>query len=399
LRVCILTTSFPRFEGDDAGLFVFHLARALVAAGHEAEAVAPWEAGSATRENMEGIEVHRFRYSPWGRLNLAYGGGGIPEKVKADKRILSVLPIFTLSFLARSAAVAQRCDVIHAHWLYSGLVAGILRKTMGVPAVLTLRGSDVKYLRNSRFLAPTAKLAFAMVDRVTAVSADLKDSALHLGCRQNRIETIFNGVDFSLFSPMSPQLARERLSLPVEKRIVLFVGSFTENKGVLPLIEAFRAARRKRGDLLLILVGHGPLREEMLKLVHIYGLEGCVLFVDRQPQSRLPLWYNSADLLVLPSRSEGRPNVVLEAMACETPVAASDIRGVRELSVKDGAFLLFQPGDAASMEETMLRVLEGSGKGAAGSGLREHLMKSGLTWERCAERYIECYRRVRGENS
>jgi len=259
----MLTTSFPRFRGDSAGIFVYHLAEALSKAGQDVKVVAPWDTGSAEYEVMEEIEIYRFRYSPRCELSIAYGGGGIPEKIKTEPGILSTLPLFTLSFMAKAAQVAARCHVINAHWLYSGLVAGILSKSLRVPSVLTLRGTDMKLIDRHKMLRPAARLSFGCADRVTAVSSSLKDTAVLMGLREDKVETIPNGVDFSLFSPMPSARAAEQLGLPRDKRIVLFVGNFTENKGLRDLLKAFQWVRQKREDVLLALVGGGPLEEEL----------------------------------------------------------------------------------------------------------------------------------------
>ncbi len=393
----MLTTSFPRFEGDSAGIFVYHLARALVDAGTGVEVVAPWDAGSELCEEANGIRIHRFKYSPWSRLNIVYGGGGIPEKVKDNPGVLSALPLLTLSFTARAVEIARDCHVVHAQWLYSGLVAGTLRKFLRVPSLLTLRGSDMKYMQSSKMLQPAARLIFSSVDRVTSVSLALEESARRIGLRKDRIETIPNGVDLSLFSPMPQQDFRSHLGLPPDKRIILFVGNLTENKGLHPLLKAFQTVHRSRKDVLLALVGQGLLEAELQGKALEYGLKEHVLFAGIQAQNRLPYWYNSADLLVLPSYSEGRPNVVLESMACGTPVAASDIPGIRELGGEEEDFRLFRPGEAADMAEAIIKIINGDVKVKAGAELRQRLVDRGLTWEMCAQRYIRCYRRIRGE--
>lgn len=390
----MLTTSFPRFQGDSAGIFVYHLARAMNGAGHRVNVVAPWDDRAAVFEEMQGILIHRFKYSPWKRLNMAYGAGGIPEKIRTDPAALSTLPLFTVSFMARAAEIAADCHIIHAHWLYSGLVAGMLRKILEVPVVLTLRGSDMKLMHSHRILWPAAMLSFALVDRVTSVSASLEGLARGMGLREDKIETIPNGVDFSLFSPAPMEQARALLGLPSDKRIILFVGNLTENKGLLPLLRAFQLVRQRRRDVLLTLVGHGPLQAELKQKALQYGLKDCALFAGPQVQSQLPFWYNSADLAVLPSFSEGRPNVVLEAMACGKPVVASDIPGIRELASEGSAVSLFRPGDSARMAEAILKVIKEPAR-ENDQQMRKHLMDLGLTWERCAERYIECYRRAR----
>lgn len=392
----MLTTSYPRFRGDTAGLFVHHLARTLTNLGHGVEVVAPWAPGSAAHETMEGVSIHRFRYSPWNRLNLAYGGGGIPENLRDNVALISALPLFTISFAAKAAAVAKRCDLIHAHWIYSGLVAGLLRRAVGTPAILTLRGTDMKFVGGSPMLAPLARLSFGLVDRVTAVSIPLETSAREMGCREDRIETIYNGVDLSHFVPLPVEQARKKLKLPMNGKIILFVGNLTENKGLRPLLEAFKTVHRKRPDALLVLVGEGALLKELQEWTLRNELGSCIIFAGGQSQDRLPLWYGSADLFVLPSYSEGRPNVLLEAMACGTPITASDIPGIREMDPGGGAFGLFEPGDRAGIAEAIAGALHGDLKTDAGPELRRRVIGTGLSWESCAEKYVRCYRETMG---
>ena len=130
-----------------------------------------------------------------------------------------------------------------------------------------------------------------------------------------------------------------------------------------------------------------------MKKVTAHRISDCVRMVGIRPASEIPLWMNAADVLVLPSLSEGRPNVVLEAMACEVPVVATAVGGTPEL-VKDGEVgFLVPPKDPAAIAEKILLLLGDKGlRERLGRNGRRFILEEGLTWESCARKYSEIYR-------
>lgn len=218
-------------------------------------------------------------------------------------------------------------DIIDAHYFYpDGVAAAMLAERLGVPFVVTARGSDVNLL--AREPGPGRRIRWA-ADRaaaVIAVSTPLKQALLELGVPEAKIVVLRNGVDAQLFRPEDREAAGRRLGVP-PARVVAWVGNLVAEKGPDLAIEALALAP----GLELVLVGDGPLRPALLAQARRLGVAARVRFLGNMPQADLRWVYAGADALLLTSTREGWPNVLLEAMACGTPVVASDVGAVREI--------------------------------------------------------------------
>jgi glycosyltransferase involved in cell wall biosynthesis len=168
-------------------------------------------------------------------------------------------------------------------------------------------------------------LGITNADRLIAVSEALKEALVGLGAAPDDVDVLRNGVDLSTFGPTDRRLARQRLALT--RPTLLSVGHLIERKGHDRVIEAMR----ELPDFDLMIVGEGPEREALGQLVRRVGVADQVRFLGSRPHATLPEIYGAADALVLASSREGWPNVLLEAMACGTPVVASNIWGNPEV--------------------------------------------------------------------
>lgn len=226
-------------------------------------------------------------------------------------------------------------DVIDAHFGYpEGPAAVLLGKFFKVPVVLTLRGLEHR-LPDFRLRWPQFAFAVREADRVVAVSEDLRKIALAAGAAPERVRTIPNGVDTSLFSPRDRAAARRALGLDEKSFYLLTVGSLSERKGAHLVIDALARLAPRLPGLRYLLVGgggaEGDEREKLRRQAADLGVADRIVFAGPRRRDELPLWYNAADLFVLPSALEGCPNVVIEALACGAPVVATPVGGIPEL--------------------------------------------------------------------
>jgi glycosyltransferase involved in cell wall biosynthesis len=226
-------------------------------------------------------------------------------------------------------------DVIDAHFGYpEGVAAALLGRLFGVPVVLTLRGSEVRIERD---LLRRPQLAWALraAGRVIAVSQELADLAVRLGLPRARVKVIGNGVDPDLFRPLDRAACRRELGIAGGGPFLLTVGTLSERKGAHLVIDAMALLSDRLPGLRYLLVGgagaEGAEGEALARRAARRGIAERVLFAGARPPAELPLWYGAADLFVLPSSLEGCPNVVVEALACGTPVAATPAGSVPEL--------------------------------------------------------------------
>jgi glycosyltransferase involved in cell wall biosynthesis len=219
-------------------------------------------------------------------------------------------------------------DLIDAHYFYpDGVAAALLGRSLRRPVVITARGTDINLISRYRMARRWIRWAAQRAAGVVAVSEALRDRLIELGVPGSRIEVLRNGVDLDLFAPRDRQAAREALGLNPGGPILTSVGWLVPRKGHDLAIRATALLP----EATLLIVGEGEEDVALRRLAQALGLAGRVRFLGSIPQKRLAGVYNAADVLVLASIREGLPNVVLEALACGTPVVATAVWGTPEI--------------------------------------------------------------------
>jgi glycosyltransferase involved in cell wall biosynthesis len=296
LRICVLTTSYPRSREEIAGIFVAEQVEHLRATGTEVVVVSPAS----------------FRH-----FGIAYGDG-IAQNLRRRPWLVLALPLFFASFARAAREAARNADVVHAHWIPSALAA----LATGKPFVLQVWGTDVELAR--RLAAPARRLV-ARAAIVVAASESLAAEARTLGGRDVRV--IANGVEI----PPDP-------GEPAEPPHVLFAGRLSEEKGILEFVEATR-------DVPRAIAGDGPLRDR------VPDAAGFV------PHDELGAWYERAAVVAVPSRREGYGVVAREAMAHGRPVVATEAGGLRDAVVDGETGLVVPVSDSAALRTAIERLL------------------------------------------
>jgi len=238
-----------------------------------------------------------------------------------------------------------RFDAIDAHFIYpEGLAAALLGRVFRVPVLITLRGL-LPLLVPYALRRPQLRWTLARAARVIAVSESLRDDAVALGIPRERVRVIGNGIDPELFRPMDRPEARRRLGLSDlseklsggsgvsrDAPLLVSVGTLSPRKGFHLVIEALPALARRFPGIRYAVVGgagaEGAQEEELRSLAERLGVADRVIFAGPQEREALAVWYSAADLSVLASAHEGCPNVVLESLACGTPVVATPVGDV-----------------------------------------------------------------------
>jgi glycosyltransferase involved in cell wall biosynthesis len=250
-----------------------------------------------------------------------------------------------------------RPDAVLGYWAHpDGECAVRAAKQIGVPAIVMVGGSDILMLAKHHARRGKIRDVLKAADAVITTSNDLRTRVHELGIAPDKTHVIYRGVDTQRFFVGDRHAARRSLGLPEAHRIVLWVGRMVPVKGLDVLIRAATILKARRHDMRIHLVGDGALRRQLEASVEARGLREQVHFEPVQSHDRLPDWYRAADVTVLPSRSEGVPNVLRESLACGTPFVASNVGGIREIADPEMSVLVppDDPPAFANAIETML---------------------------------------------
>jgi glycosyltransferase involved in cell wall biosynthesis len=262
-------------------------------------------------------------------------------------------PMYAASIAPAVLPYRGKVDVVLGSWAYpDGFAAVIAGKLLGVPAVVKLHGSDINQL--AKLPGPRRMLSWALprAAHVVAVSKALADEVCELGVPRDRVSVVMNGVDSTLFYPRDRAAARAELGLAPTAKIALYVGNLKPEKGVSELARAWPTVARHLPDAELCVVGDGPLADDVKQ----HAGERARM-VGPQPHDRVPLWIAACDLLVLPSHSEGTPNVALEALASGRRIVATAVGGTPDLVTSPVLGALVPPKDVAALADALVMEL------------------------------------------
>jgi glycosyltransferase involved in cell wall biosynthesis len=398
MKVLMVATSYPRFRGDTAAVFLQYLARAIGGAGHDVHVLAPDDPLAGSSVTDEGVDIHRFEYFPAKRHRLTYGSGILPN-LRASRWVYLQVPFFLASLLVSLFVLARRIkpDVIHAHWIVpTGFVAVLVGRLLGIPVITTVHGGDAFSLRSSvfRWLKKFTLKNSAMWTSNTRSTA----AAAARGFSIDAPKIIPMGVDVQLFA--SGNRALQRAGLGDRERIILFVGRLVEKKGCEVLIKAFRHVVGTSPDkIMLWIVGDGDEKQALMDLVEARGLSESVCFFGMQPNERLPDIYSAADLFVLPSIEDGKGDtegqgvVLLEAMAGGVPVIASRVGGVEETIDEGTTGWLVKPSDPGALGERVSECLKSTRlRATVAESARSSVMS--YDWPVVAQSFVELFEAV-----
>lgn len=353
MKTLTFASLYPNLAQPRHGIFVEQRLRHLLDSGEiesRVVAPAPWfPFGHAAFG----------RYGTFGRIPHAEERHGIrvlhPRFPLIPKVGMTASPIL---LAAAMRPVVERLieedgfDVIDAHYLYpDGVAAALLGRELERPVVMTALGDDVITL--PRFALPRRMILWAVAEAaaVTSVCQALKDALIAVGAAAEKVRVILNGVDLDLFRPVDRAEARRRLG--VDGTVLLSVGHLTARKGHHLAV----AALPRLPEATLVIAGDGWMEGRLRRLAESLGVGDRVRFLGHVDQERLRDVYGAADALVLASSREGIANVLLESMACGTPVVATAVWGTPEVIDVPAAGVLMRDRSAESVVEGVRRLL------------------------------------------
>jgi glycosyltransferase involved in cell wall biosynthesis len=355
-RVLVFSTLFPNAAQPNHGVFVENRLRETVALGGlSATVLAPVPFFPITHRAFR-------RYALFARVPRAEVRHGI-EVLHPRYPALPMLGSWlapTALFRAGLDAVrrlqsrGRSFDVIDAHYFYpDGVAAARLGQALRIPVVITGRGTDLTLIPSSAGPRRAIRWAAREASVGVAVCEDLRRRLVELGAPAERTLVLRNGVDLEVFRPGDRQGARA--SLGCDGFTLVSVGSLIERKGHHLVIETLC----KQAGWRLLIAGSGPLRGDLEAFARRVKVADRVRFLGEVPHRSLPTLYTAADVMVLASSREGWANVLLEAMACGTPVAATEVNGTREVVATPAAGRLIAERSAAAIAQAV-RSIEAS---------------------------------------
>ncbi len=372
-RLLLINYEFPPLGGG-AGTATLNIARELAALGADVTVLTSAFTGLPRRERLHGYEVVRIP-----TLRRRKDRCSVFEMLV----FIASATIFCLPIARRSGATAT----IAFFSIPCGPIAYLLKRLLKMPYIVSLRGGDVPgYLGQElalyhRLTAPLTRLVWRQADHVVANSGGLQDLAAR-AMPDVDIEVIPNGVDLDTFIP-GDGTARTPLTL-------LFVGRLHMQKGLDTLLRAFaEVPANLRAGCRLILVGDGPERHPLQELANHLDLSHLIEFRGWVDRDKIAGVYASADIFVFPSRDEGMPNAVLEAMAAGLPIIGTRISGSEELVIEGENGLLVGVDDVGALAAALTRVIgDGDLQRQMGQASRRRI-ESRYSWRTTAAAYFD----------
>ena len=391
-----------------AALVCFHACPLAVPGQGKAGGMNVYVRQLAAALGKHGIEVDVFTRQHQGAENsieqiaanarVIHLPGGAPD-VPMD-RLFDSLPEFLAEVEAFQRRNQLEYQVVHSHYWLSGWVGRQLARSLGIPHVLTFHTlSLIKQQSRSGEVEPPARQSVerelaASASRIVGFSPHERDALVRLyGADSDNIVLAPCGVDLSLFRPMDQKMARQRLGLNGEK-VVLFVGRVEPLKGLDLLLQA--AAQMETGQAVKVMVV-GGIEEGDTEVSRLQdsardlGIDRVIEFVGRVDQDELPIYYNAADVCVMPSYYESFGMAALEAMACGTPVVASRVGGLSTV-VHHGHTGFLKSWRCPEAFANSLDMILSSEDLQDSMGKAARKRAEGMSWENVAARIVDVYR-------
>jgi glycosyltransferase involved in cell wall biosynthesis len=389
-NISFLSTSFPRFEGDFSGNFVFNYAKELYNLGVGIEVVAPDDPASLPLS--ESFRLVRFPYFvPRSWQTLAYRSGIINQR---SALAWLQLPFLLINFFIAALRSIRKTQLIHAFWSASGIIALAVRIFKPRPVVITLWGSD-KYITQIPILSKTIIRVLNTADAIVCENNNLKAFLVSQGLNSKIITLIRNGINLEFFEPGDSMKIRKNLGLKNDQLILLSVGSLNKNKNHALLINAFAEIVSSKSSLHLYIIGEGEEQDRIKKQIKELKLEQKITILGLLDHKSIYEWMKAADIFILPSQNEGTPNSLLEAMASGLPVIASKVGGIPELIQDNIEGLLFKSNSKDELKEKLYKLIKNNQlQDFLGKNAQKKIATHYDSWENQSEKLLNLYKQL-----
>ncbi len=381
-KVLALSTSYPIRESSVSGIFVHRLYAAL-AESWDVLVVCPDDAMTDSLNALDGVSIIPVRYAPK-KWQVLGGAGGLIPSIKSSPLKLLLLPILLCSIFFTALIRSKSAAIIHANWAVCGAIAVLVGKIRRIPVITTLRGDDIARSKNSLADKILLKLAVLGSAKIICVSKAMADQLiLQFPHRKADISFCLNGVDNAFFKINHTENKTGALR-------IVSVGSLIPRKGYDLLIEAVSLIKHKCPVHVLI-AGDGPSKLELIKQAEVCGVAANFDFVGEVSLHGLQKLLSDSDIFVLSSRSEGRPNVVVEAMAAGLPIISADLDGVQDLVLSGYNGWKFKKDDAIELANAIESAAQSQHDLCKLGEASRTLLGGSCSWGFTAQQYTEVF--------
>ncbi len=386
-KILVTTSAFPRKKGEQRDMFMLDLCRHL-AKMFEVFVLVPHDKGFPSWEEYDGMHIIKHPQSPLNAVRIAYGSGILPN-IRRNKWLLFGVPFYFLYqlFYIRHICRKENIQLVNAHWVIpQGLVAVLYKRFFcrKIKLVITIHGTDLLGLSRG-IPGKLQRYSLRNCNQIIAVSSALKASLESAGFG-NKTFVRSMGIDIRQFSPefINQDI---RNNYKISGPFLLFVGALIPRKDPETLIRALPAVLETYPNAKLMLIGDGNLLESLQRLILELNIAPSVIFTGELPYGKLPEYFATADVFILPTRMEGLGLVVAESMAAGTIVIASDISPIHDLITSEITGFFFPPGNSIALAKQILLVLKQMDSLSDLKIAARHHVISGFSWDKVVLEY------------
>lgn len=366
MKILVISHEYPPIGGGGANA-CYYLTRGYVQKGHEVTLVTVWYEGLEEHEVVDGVEIFRVKSKRAHKEHCSF------EEMLSY--IVKALP------LADKLQKTKKYDICQVFFgIPSGPIGYWLKKKYKLPYIIRFGGGDIpgfqdRFKNVYKLIGPAVKIIWKNAEALVANSEGLRQFAMDFYSKKE-ISIINNGVDTSRYYPDESLRDKDAINL-------LFVSRLIERKGlqhIIPILNQINTDKK----VTLTIVGDGPYRENLEGLVKEHQVEDKVRFAGQKDKTELLPYYQEGDMFIFPSKREGMPNAVLEAMACGLPIIMTNCEGSKELIEGNGRIakteeFLTHINDYVSNEDVRIR----DGKQSV------NIVVERFSWDKITQEYIE----------
>jgi glycosyltransferase involved in cell wall biosynthesis len=394
VKVCFVTSVFPRGENDPTASWIIEIIHRLQARGIDIKVFCPSFKGLKD-QHIHSIEARRFRYFFKNQEDLTHDQGA-PYKIReARYRFIAIFYVFfgLIHFLRYCRK--EKFDILHVQWPFPHAIwayfASLLYKAK---TVLTFHGAELLLVKSYPFVRHFLKHAIRHADGITSNSSFTKSRILEI------TDTTVNVIGFGpAVGEIQSAVKREHAKKANPRKQILFVGRFIERKGTEYLIKAMPEIVDKI-DCELVLVGVGDLEGELRQIAEDLGVEQHIKFAGVLSNEELNTRYREADVFVLPAivdskgDTEGLGVVLIEALAYNTPVIASKVGGIIDIVKHRETGMLVPEKDPSALATAVVEILTNDELAMRLAEDGNRFIKEKFDWDKLAGQLHDIYEQV-----